>query len=125
MLTTLLVTFVLIVFGSVTVLLFERGADANITGAEDALWWAIVTMTTVGYGDRFPVSLEGRVVAVLLMTGGVGLFGVFSGSVAAWFLQPGQKQREVSIEGLREEINALRVLLERSVADRIDPPVSP
>jgi voltage-gated potassium channel len=117
-LTTLLVTFVLIVFGSAAVLLFEQGVDANIKDAEDALWWAVVTMTTVGYGDKFPVSTEGRAIAVLLMTGGVGLFGVFSGSVAAWFLQPQSQQREMDIKDLHEEIRSLRALVERDISER-------
>jgi len=117
-LTTVLVTFVLIVFGSATVLLFEQGPDANIKGAEDALWWAVVTMTTVGYGDRFPVSVEGRAIAALLMTGGVGLFGVFSGAVASWFIQPRQRQEQVDINGLHQEIKALRALIEAGLAER-------
>jgi voltage-gated potassium channel len=124
LLTTVLVTFVLIVFGSVTILLFEQGPDANIKDAEDALWWAIVTMTTVGYGDRFPVSVEGRGIAALLMVGGVGLFGVFSGAVASWFIQPRQRKEEVDIDGLHREIKALRALIETGIAERKSPSIS-
>ncbi len=66
----------------------ERGAEgANIVGSEDALWWAATTVTTVGYGDRFPVTGEGRLVAVALMVGGIALLGVVTASVAAWFVQ--------------------------------------
>ena len=117
-LTALLVSFVLIVFSAVAVLVFERGPEANIKDAEDALWWAFVTMTTVGYGDRFPVSPEGRMIGALLMTGGVGLFGVFSGSVAAWFLQPQHQREEVNLAELHAEIKALRVQLERTGVER-------
>src|SRR3972149_6773059 len=70
------------------VLHFEDVPEANIKGPEDAVWWAFVTMTTVGYGDRFPVTSEGRLAGALLMVAGVGLFGTFSGFVAAWFLAP-------------------------------------
>ena len=62
--------------------------EANIKGPEDAVWWAFVTMTTVGYGDRFPVTTEGRLAGALLMVAGVGLFGTFSGFIASWFLAP-------------------------------------
>ena len=72
---------------------FEDVPEANIKGVEDAIWWAFVTITTVGYGDRFPVTSEGRLIGALLMTAGVGLFGTFSGFVASWFLAP-QKPRE-------------------------------
>ena len=54
-----LVTILLMVFGSIAILSFETGPDANIKGPEDALWWSAVTLTTVGYGDRFPVTTEG------------------------------------------------------------------
>ena len=51
------------------------------------MWWACATITTVGYGDRYPITTEGRIVGVVLMTVGVGLFGTFTGFVASWFLQ--------------------------------------
>ena len=60
----------------------------HITTAEDALWWAMTTITTVGYGDRYPTTTEGRLVAVGLMAVGVGLFGTLSGLAASWFTQP-------------------------------------
>ena len=79
---------IVVVFGaSIAVLEFERGAGGNINSAEDALWWAMTTITTVGYGDRFPVTTEGRLVAVVLMIVGVGLFGTLSGAAASWFIQ--------------------------------------
>jgi voltage-gated potassium channel len=52
------------------------------------MWWAISTMTTVGYGDRFPITPEGRLIAAFLMSAGVGVFGTISGLVANWFLSP-------------------------------------
>lgn len=88
-----LVSLLLIVFASIAVLQFEgTKSGGNIKTAEDALWWAITTITTVGYGDRFPVSTEGRIVAALLMMAGVGLFGTLSGFIASWFLAPSSKQ---------------------------------
>lgn len=88
-----LLSLLLVVFSSIAVLQFEGNrTGGNIRSAEDALWWAITTITTVGYGDRFPVSTEGRVVGGVLMMAGVGLFGTLSGFIAAWFLKPAEKQ---------------------------------
>lgn len=65
----------------------EQDADgANITTIGDALWWASTTVTTVGYGDRFPVTTEGRFIAVALMVVGIGLVGAVTASVAAWMI---------------------------------------
>jgi voltage-gated potassium channel len=82
----------LMVFGaSLAILEFER-VEGNIKTAEDALWWAMTTVTTVGYGDRYPVTTEGRLVAVALMSVGVGLFGTLSGVAASLFMQPAKEQ---------------------------------
>jgi len=79
---------IVVIFGaSIAVLEFEK-QDGNIKTAEDAVWWAVTTITTVGYGDRYPVTTEGRIVAIALMVVGVGLFGMLSGAAASWFLQP-------------------------------------
>ncbi|HEX5012588.1 MAG TPA: ion transporter [Candidatus Limnocylindrales bacterium] len=76
-------------FGSMFVLGAERDKPAaNIKTGGDALWWAVVSIATVGYGDRYPVTPEGRVVGVALIIGGVGLFGVFTGFLARVFLTP-------------------------------------
>ena len=82
------VSIILVIFGSISALLFEKGMDgSNIHNAQDAIWWAFVTITTVGYGDFYPVTWEGRVVAMILMTAGVGLFGTFTGFVANWLTE--------------------------------------
>ena len=74
--------------GAWLVLLFEENAKgSNIHNYPDALWWAIVTVTTVGYGDRFPVSAGGRAVAVVLMLVGIGLIGVLTATVASVFIK--------------------------------------
>jgi voltage-gated potassium channel len=79
---------VLVVVAGGLVLDAERGAKgANITTAGDALWWASTTVSTVGYGDRYPVTGSGRLVAVALMVGGIALLGVVTASVAAWFVK--------------------------------------
>lgn len=74
--------------GAWLVLLFEEKAKSgNIHSYPDALWWAIVTVTTVGYGDRFPVSEGGRVVAVILMLLGISLIGVLTATIASVFVK--------------------------------------
>jgi voltage-gated potassium channel len=66
----------------------ERGKPgANIETFGDAIWWAFVTITTVGYGDYYPVTPQGRVVAVALMIGGVAVVGVVTATFASWVLE--------------------------------------
>lgn len=88
------VAVLMIFFSSIAILQFENDPNSNIKTAEDALWWAYVTITTVGYGDKFPVTTEGRIIAAMLMTVGVGLFGTFTAYVASWFVKENQKNNE-------------------------------
>lgn len=82
----------LVLIGGLAALDAERGApDASITSLGDALWWAVTTVTTVGYGDLYPVTPLGRVVAVSLMVVGVSLVGLVTTTIAAWFLAQGQR----------------------------------
>jgi voltage-gated potassium channel len=95
LLTVVFLVFCVLEFGSLAVLSAERSSpDANITNASDAIWWTYVTITTVGYGDQFPVTNAGRLVGVLVMTAGVGLFGTLSGFLANTFLTPVKKKAE-------------------------------
>lgn len=103
-----LLTLLLVVFASMAVLQFETAPDANIRSAEDAMWWAISTMTTVGYGDTYPKSAEGRMVAVFLMAAGVGVFGTLSGLAASWFLSPTSEHTESDIEELKAMVADLQ-----------------
>ena len=74
--------------GAWLVLLFEENAkDSNIHNYPDALWWAVFTVTTVGYGDRYPSTTGGRVVAGVLMLVGIGLIGVLTATVASLFIK--------------------------------------
>lgn len=79
--------------GALAILDAERDAPgANITTFGDALWWAATTVTTVGYGDRYPVTTEGRFVAVALMVVGIAVVGSVTAAVASWFV--GHVQRD-------------------------------
>lgn len=103
-----LVSLLLLVVSSIAILQFEDQPGSNIRSAGDAVWWAISTITTVGYGDTYPVTMEGRVIAAFLMICGVGLFGTLSGFVASWFLKPEQDTRDAELVTLIAEIRALR-----------------
>jgi voltage-gated potassium channel len=85
----------------------------------DAFWWAYVTITSVGYGDKFPVSTEGRILACVLMTAGVGLFGTITGFVASAFVDPEIEEEENDIQSLTREIQALRLQVQ-SLEAKID-----
>jgi len=84
----------ILIFSSIAILQVETTENGNIKSAEDALWWAFTTITTVGYGDKFPVTTEGRIIGVILMTAGVGLFGVFTGFIASWFVEEHKREDE-------------------------------
>jgi voltage-gated potassium channel len=84
----LLIVLVLNLIAAAMVLEFEGGnLDANIASYPDALWWAVTTISTVGYGDRFPMSSPGRAVAVVLMIAGIAMFGVITATSAAYFVE--------------------------------------
>ena len=82
-----LISFLMVIFSSIAILQFEKDVNSNIKTAEDAIWWSYVTITTVGYGDKFPITTEGRIIGAILMTTGVGIFGTFTALVSSWFIQ--------------------------------------
>jgi voltage-gated potassium channel Kch len=85
----LLMGILVLEFGSLQILYLEQNApDANITTASDALWYTMVTISTVGYGDQYPVTDPGRVLGSLIIVVGVGIFGTFTGYLANLFLGP-------------------------------------
>jgi voltage-gated potassium channel len=95
LLTLLLMGILVLQFGSLGVLYLEQDAPgANIRTASDALWYTIVTISTVGYGDQYPVTNAGRFVGSLIIVVGVGIFGTFTGYLANLFLTP----RKVTME---------------------------
>ena len=90
------------------VTIFESGGDGAIDEFADGLWWAIVTITTVGYGDLTPVTTEGRAVAVFLMLIGITLFGVLTASIAAYFVDTTTgDERDLTLHALTEKIDGL------------------
>ena len=85
--TTVFVAYI----AAVQITITERVVEgSNIKNFADGFWWAITTVTTVGYGDRYPTTTEGRLLAVMLMFMGISLVGVITASVAAWFVKMSQ-----------------------------------
>ena len=78
---------------AVQITISERSVEgSNIKSFGDGLWWAVTTVTTVGYSDRFPTTTEGRILAVMLMLVGISLVGVITASVASWFVRLSQEE---------------------------------
>ncbi len=101
------ITLVIAVAG-LAVLDAERGAEgSNITSYPDALWWAMTTVTTVGYGDRYPVTGTGRFVATGLMLAGVVLLAVVTASLASWLLERVREVEEEFETATRRDVAAL------------------
>jgi len=97
---------------SFAILVFEEGGNGTIKTADDAVWWAICTVTTVGYGDYYPVTWEGRVVAFFLMITGAATFGALAGLLASWFMGTEDAADKDELRQVREELAGLRLLLE-------------
>jgi len=119
-----LTLFLALVVGALLVLEFEKNdPQGNIRTGHDAMWWAITTLTTVGYGDYVPVTPGGRVVGAVLMTLGIGLFAAIAGSLASWLLEDSQTQQaeERKLHKIEIELHELRKLLEE-IKKSDDPP---
>lgn len=119
---------VVMLVASVTVLAVERGSPgSNVVDFGDTLWWALVTVTAVGYGDHYPVTGEGRTVAAVLRLSGIALIGVITASLATWLINRGRGIAEGAdlttrqdIAQLAAEVAALRHELTRTRAGRGD-----
>ncbi|WKX23096.1 potassium channel family protein [Streptomyces sp. HUAS CX7] len=110
---------VVLLAGSYGAVLAERGAPgAQLTTYPRALWWSVETATTVGYGDLYPVTLWGRLVAVVVMVAGITAFGLVTAALATWFVGREQERRGHVVrhtERAAEEVytEATRALHER------------
>ena len=128
---TLLLAGMTLAIASILVLQVEhRSPDANITTGGDALWWAVVTITTVGYGDYYPVTGLGRIIGFSVMLAGVGIIGALA-SILASILVPSAAEVEAAgaeaagsapsdgvaeeVARLRDEIAALRAELRPTI----------
>lgn len=108
----LLLLLFLLTLGSVAILFAEGGEpNANIHNASDAWWWALVTVSTVGYGDFYPTTNLGRLIASIMLICGVGIFGMISGLVTSVIASP----KSTSTAKLLKQNN---VLLKELIAEQ-------
>lgn len=116
--------------GALAVLDAERGfEDANITTYGDALWWAAATMTTVGYGDAYPVSPTGRAVAVGLMLCGIAILGTATATLSSFLVEAVEEAQTAETEEINEHVVALtheveNLRAELAAAGRVTPPAT-
>lgn len=117
-----LLIIIVLEYGSISILSVERGAvGANIETAGDALWWSLVTMSTVGYGDQYPVTPQGRLLAIFVIVVGVALFGVVTGFLANRFIPSDNEDIEAisqeSLAPLLAQLSQLQVEQQQALAE--------
>jgi len=102
----------LLVISSILILRFEStSAHANITNEYDALWWTIVTISTVGYGDHVPITPEGRTLAIILMITGIITFGVLTSYLSSSFVGSVEAKQAQELQEIRQELAEIKALL--------------
>jgi voltage-gated potassium channel Kch len=110
---------------AIAVLDVERSSpDANINGFGDAIWWAVTTMTTVGYGDHYPVTGIGRAVGFGLMLGGIALLGTVTATLASWLVESvaAEKEQAEDLQAVVRRLEAKVDLLAPAPKSDLDPP---
>jgi voltage-gated potassium channel len=128
LLTAALAAIVMLEVGAVLILDAESASpQANIQTGLDALWWNIVTLATVGYGDKYPVTTAGRVIGVVVIVVGVGLFSALTSFLAQWFLRARATDAPATSNAEIQNLNQLTVLLrtydvQQLLADTQRPP---
>ena len=111
----LVATSGVIVLGALGIYIIEREVNDAIRSPGDALWWAISTTTTVGYGDIYPITGEGRLIAVTLMLTGIGVIGLFTATIASFFMV---EEEEEGLADMRSRLDEIDAKLDRLLADR-------
>ena len=109
--TAIMVSLLVLMTSSIAILQVETAPTSNIKTAQDAMWWAISTLATVGSTDAYPVTAAGRLIGAVVMAAGVAVFGIISGVAAAWFLAPVERQEDKDIAELKEMVSGLRAEL--------------
>ncbi len=116
--TALTATFLVLFLSSLAIVQFEKEAG-TIKTAQDALWWAFVTMTTVGYGDLYPVTPAGRICAVVATVVGLATFGTFAGAIAAYLIGPSE-EGDAGNREILQRLERIEALLDRLFAQAQD-----
>ncbi len=127
---TILLTILVLTVASVLVLQFEsKSPDANIISGGDALWYSIVTITTVGYGDFYPVTSGGRITAMFIMFMGVGIIGALASILASLLVggsSPAEEEEtsasepapsvEEELKTIKDELAVMHQMMEKMSA---------
>ena len=109
LLATILIAIVILSVSAIVVLQVEsRSDEANITTGGDAFWWAYVTITTVGYGDHYPTSIAGRIMAMILMTLGIAIFGVLASYLSTVFISSAEDEMSADMSHLNDKLTSLQ-----------------
>lgn len=117
LLTVVFVVMFVVIIGSILIVLIEAPVPgANIKTGDDAVWWAIVTVSTVGYGDKYPVTLAGRLIGTAMIVMGVSLFSVLTSYIATQFMARRRSSNISEVELLRQEMRAAFVESQRHAA---------
>ena len=118
----LTLTVVALCAGLVT--LFERDTGGSIKSYGDAPWWAVTTITTVGYGDTFPLSVEGRGVAIFLMLTGIVFYSILTANMAAFFVESNEasddKRVEEKLDLILKRLDAIEAALGRKASNEME-----
>ncbi|MBT3392999.1 MAG: potassium channel family protein [Elusimicrobiaceae bacterium] len=104
-----LVLIFVLIFASIGMLLVETAGDSNIQTPIDALWWAFITITTVGYGDHFPVTIQGRMIAVFMAIIGISFFSVLTAYITSYF----RYNSEHDIREMKADLKDIKYLVEK------------
>ncbi|MBV7314692.1 ion transporter [Shewanella sp. NIFS-20-20] len=111
----MLAMLTILTLSSLLILVMESGEPgANIITAQDALWWSLVTVSTVGYGDFYPVTSGGHVIGAIVIICGVSFFGVISGYMASVFVSSNDSDKEDFQQDIRQELYATIARLEQN-----------
>ena len=112
----------LITFATISIMQFEVRPDCNIKNGYDAIWWAICTITTVGYGDKFPITDGGRIISIMLMISGIGLFGALVGYVSNIFTDKEKNHNHTidTIEELSKQLEDIKKSITYEIRNKTD-----